>query len=70
MLTFVKILNVFEVGFLWLVSHINDTLAENKDSILSLTELRDMYRQWLSNHGAENTVSYRSSHLKTCPQSH
>ena len=56
--------NVFEVGFAWLVSHIDDTLSENKDSLLFLTKLRDQYRQWLSDHDVENAITYRSSHLK------
>ena len=55
--------NTFDAGFLWMVSYINDTLAENKDCVLFPTKLRDMYRQWLSDHGVDNAMSYRSSQL-------
>ena len=35
-------------GFEWLVSFINEALSENKNCIFFITELRDMYKEWLS----------------------
>lgn len=62
--TCIKPPNIFEQGIAWFLSHVDDTLSENKDSVLYLTKLRDQYRQWLSNHDVENAMTYRSSHLK------
>lgn len=62
--TCTKLPNVFEQGLTWLVSQIDDTFSRNKDSVLFLTELRDQYRQWLSEHGVENAMAYRSASLR------